>query len=163
MKHLAASALAVALIGGSPAASQAAASDINGRWVFQTGKFDTIEFSDGCMMSGEMTIRSTQASSVHACSFKIETVCKQQGREAEYYRVKQSCSATTKGPRIAISSRIEEIEETRMDGRIVRLTGYTADMFDLLLSTNGVEMTGQQFDAVRRVPARFWRDKELVS
>jgi hypothetical protein len=36
-------------------------------------------------------------------------------------------------------------------------------MFDLNLLSSGVEMTGEQYDAVRRVTARFWRDLELVS
>jgi hypothetical protein len=145
------------------ATAQHAVPDITGRWLFQTDKFDTLEYVDGCVMSGEIAIRSTPSSSLHACSFTIETTCRQEGREAEYYRVQQSCAATKIGAKVAITSKIDRIDETRLDGRIVRLSGYTADMFDLELSSNGLEMTGHQYDTVRRVPARFWRDQELVS
>ena len=114
-------------------------------------------------MSGEIMIRSTPVSSLHSCTFTIETVCKQEGREAEYYRVRQTCTAMKTGAKVTIASKITQIEETRLRGEVVPLTGYTADMFDLQLSPNGVEMTGHQHDLVRRVPARFWRDLELVS
>jgi hypothetical protein len=147
----------------SAASAQTAVPDIAGRWMFETGKFDTIEYADGCAMAGEITIQSTPSPNLYRCSFRIETVCRQQGREAEYYRVHQTCSASRVAGKVAISSRIETIEETRLNGKIARLTGYTADMFDLNLSPGGAEMKGHQFDAVRRVPARFWRDQELVS
>jgi hypothetical protein len=159
-----ASALVLALgLGMLPAEAQTARPDITGRWLFETGKFDTFEYSDGCIMSGEMTIRSTPAASFYACSFTIETICKQDGREAEYYRVRQACSASRTGGKLSISSKIEKIEETRLNGQPASLAGYTADMFYLSPSPNGIEMTGQQFDAVRRTSARFWRDQELVS
>ena len=158
-------AFALVVLGMSvlPADAQTAAPDITGRWRFETGKFDTFEYSDGCLMSGEMTIRSTPTANYYACSFTIETMCKQNGREAEYYRVRQTCSAAKTLGKLAISSKIEKIEETRLNGQPASLTGYTADMFYLSPSPNGIEMTGQQFDVVRRTPARFWRDRELVS
>jgi hypothetical protein len=162
-RHLVPATLVLIACHGAASAQRASGPDITGRWLFQTGKFDTLEYRDGCVMSGEITIRSTPSSSVHACSFTIETLCKQDGREAEYYRVQQSCAATKIGAKVMIASKIDAIVETRLDGRPVRLGGYTADMFDLELLSGGNEMTGHQYDAVRRVPARFWRDQELVS
>jgi hypothetical protein len=153
----------IAALAVPPAASQSSAPGIAGQWMFETGKFDTAEYPEGCVMTGDITIQSTPAANLYRCSFRIETVCRQQGREAEYYRVHQTCSASRVAGRVAISSRIEAIEETRLDGKTAKLTGYTADMFDLTLSASGAEMTGHQFDAVRRVPARFWRRQELVS
>jgi hypothetical protein len=162
LRHLVLAAVVQIALGGSASAQQATM-DITGRWLFETGKFDTSEYRDGCIMTGEIMIRSTPVSSLHSCTFTIETICKQAGREAEYYRVRQSCTAMKTGAKVMIASKITQIEETRLRGEVVPLTGYSADMFDLTLSPNGVEMTGHQHDVVRRVPARFWRDLELVS
>ena len=148
-----------AALAAAPAISaQATKHDVAGRWLFQTSGFD-----EGCTMGGTVDFRPTNQRGAYACAFVIETHCTSFGREAEYWRVKESCSAAMKDGQLSIVSKVDQIEETRVGGAPARLPGYTADMFNVKPSADFKEMIGQQSDRTRRTTVRFWRDAERLS
>lgn len=149
----------VAAFAALSADAQTGKDDITGFWLFQTRTFE-----DGCVMNGAITFRATSITNAYACSFTNETLCRLDGDEVEYWRVRESCSAQRRDARLLVSSKIEEIAEVRFEGEQAgNAPGYMPDMFDVTLSRTLVEMNGVLFDQKRRIPVRLWRDAERLS
>lgn len=169
MKHrharraIAALATSTILIGlAQTAIGQQGAPDLSGPWRFQSGTFD-----GDCTMSGGITLQPAATAGSYSCSMIVETHCRN-GEDGlyEYWRVKESCTAKQTGQRVQISGKIVRVEEASMFGE--KLTGselatYVPDSFELTIQPGAGEMNGHMVDRLRRVPARVWREEDLVS
>ncbi|MEZ6031227.1 MAG: hypothetical protein R3C46_15975 [Hyphomonadaceae bacterium] len=162
-RMLAALAASAALISVSQAASrQQTSTDLSGPWRFQSGTFD-----GDCKMSGGVSLRPSGKAGQYACDLIVETHCRNPDDGLyEYWRVKQTCTATQTGASVRITGKIGRVEDARWFDEPIdaeNRTTYVPDNFELTLDRGGDEMNGQMVDRVRRVSARMWRESELVS
>ena len=137
--------------------AQAADNALAGEWNLETGKFN-----GDCHIEGVINLQKTALPGGYTCEFVSEQICTFPGQTEPYtyFKVQQSCSAQRIGDGVAIHSDVDEILEYRS---INGPSTYLADNFVLRVTKRGAEMIGTQYDDVREVTARFWRDLDLTS
>ncbi len=151
--------LAIAFI--TSLSAQASAQDIGhsiaGDWNLETG-----EFEEGCHIEGVINLEKTPIPGAYSCRFVSEQICKWPGVDEphRYIKVQQTCSAQRVGDGVVIKSEVEEILEVRAT---TPSGGYYPDNFVLRLTKQGTVMLGRQYDDIREISARFWRDIDLTS
>lgn len=144
------------------AGQQSLADNLAGEWKLETEKFASNDLLPHCHIEGAITLERTRVPGTYTCSFVSEQICRTSPdvEPYTYYKVEQSCSAQRVGDGVAIHSNVEEI----LDFHSVYGAGtYLADNFVLRVTKRGLEMIGSQYDEVRQVKARFWRDIDLTS
>lgn len=149
-------------IAPSALAQESLSDNLAGEWKLETGKFSSNSLIPDCHIEGEIEIARTAIPGTYTCNFVSEQICRQ-SEDAEpytYYKVRQSCSAQRVSDGVAIHSEVEEIIEFHS---AFGAGSYLADNFVLRVTKSGLEMLGTQYDEVREVKARFWRDLELTS
>lgn len=144
-------------------AQQSLSDNLAGEWKLETGKFSSSSLgTPDCHIEGDIEIVRTAIPGTYTCSFISEQICRRSETDEPYtyYKVEQSCSAQRIGDGIAIHSEVEEILEFHS---VFGGGQYLADNFVLRLTKSGLEMVGSQYDEVREIKARFWRDVDLTS
>jgi len=147
---------------GHTAVAQTPSDNLAGEWMLETGKFSSNSLVPDCHIEGSIVLERTNVPGTYTCKFVSEQICKE-AENAEpytYYKVQQSCSAQRVGDGVAIHSEVDEILEYKS---IYGPGSYLADNFVLRVTKRGLEMIGSQYDDVRQVKARFWRDLDLTS
>jgi hypothetical protein len=152
-------AVAAALVLSGAAAPLAHAAkptdELAGDWLLETSDFDL-----NCHITGTINFRPTSVPGVYSCAFTSEQICKSEGVEDRYIKVRQTCAAQKVGKQVAIKSKVARLLEHRgFDYE----PGYWADNFIVTLTDNALEMVGQHYDEQRQLKARFWRDRDLLS
>lgn len=148
---------AIGLVLIAPAA--ALADDIQGKWTYETDKFD-----DNCKITGDVSFTPT-TKDAYACRFTSTQTCLGSTPATDKPPVsvtmaQQSCTATLTKDKLDITSQVERIAKRTVDGKpATEDWGYYADNFSLTLTKSGQEMTGDQHDEVRKLAVRFWRDQ----
>lgn len=157
--------LMACMIAAGPAAfgasAQGAKTDIAGDWKLLTSTFDGGE----CTMDGSISLKPSATPNAYTCGLMVETHCKQDGKVYEYWRVRQSCTATRKGADVRITTKIDKVESATFFGKemtAAQKSNYVPDNFEVTISPSGAEMKGKLVDAVRILNSRFWRDVDLI-
>lgn len=137
---------AAALAAALPATAQkpaagAKSANITGAWNFQTQTY-----SNGCRMSGVMSVRPSPGGK-HACTFQTEEKCND-----ITVRAKESCEAVRDGGKLTITSKV---------GAVDPKVGYDPDDFELTIQ-NGARMTGMM-RSFNSAPVEFFRGDAPVS
>lgn len=149
----------VAFAQGKPA--KPAQADISGAWTFR-------EYlkADVCPLSGEITFTRTPTRDRYTCSFQARNECPMADGRTEWQLVQQSCSATLKGDRVEIVSKVvKKLDAGPPDqkARLLAQGGYNADNFSLAIQAAGEEMVGRSYDGRVDATIRFSRKREKIS
>jgi hypothetical protein len=127
----------------APAGAQSGAksANITGGW-----SFITQTYSNGCRMSGQMTLRPSPAGK-HACTFTTQEKCNDITVHA-----KESCEAVRDGGKLTIKSTVNAVDPK---------VGYEPDDFELTIE-NGARMTGMM-RSFNSAPVEFFRGDAPIS
>lgn len=152
---------AVALAASAIAyAEKPAAPTIGGTWKFKTEPLP----SNGCIISGDMTIAKTATPNLWSCEFVSREDCGTKDHP-RFQKVAQSCRAVSVGKAVEITSAVKAIVDAGPpEERDAMMTPgrYRADDFSVMLAPSGDEMTGG-FHSLQKAGVRFWRIRDLTS
>jgi hypothetical protein len=136
-----------------------AAPSIGGSWKFRTANLP----SNGCVITGDITITKTATANVWACEFISREDCA--GDPPSFQKVAQTCQAVAIGRSVEITSKVKAMLDAGPPDRRTDLMTpgrYAADNFSVILQPSGEEMTGR-FHSLQIAGVRFWRVRDLTS
>lgn len=153
--------LCVLLIAAPVSASPPETADIGGAWRFKTSAFE-----GACTMSGGVSFTPAAKAGAYSCALIVETHCRNlQDGLYEYWRVKETCSATRNGAALSIKGRIDRVEDATWFGQkysAAERAGYAPDNFTVTIISDS-EMRGALHDTIRKLDVRLWREEEKLS
>lgn len=138
-------------------APAAFAEDISGKWSFATENI-----AKQCTLVGEITFTPKRQAGAYSCEFTSVYTCRTPG--ASRYTVRQTCTASTAGKSVSITSAVDSIIEVSPPAPALPkgVAAYYPDNFVVTYDGARAELRGK-FYSFDSADVRFWRKKDLVS